>query len=306
MTTPALPNASPRSYRLELGYDASEKALAQTQQLKPNGNGAALAGLTLPLARALHLDGGGAVPPGTAPTPPEHVVSEGGVLEWTEGSDGLESPLRNEWRLGASAFAESYTQVRDDLLEWRQYVQKRALKLPMESNELQNVADALDGLTRKGIAVDDADPLVKVDPVHNQFTYRRYIQGQPRRVTVTGVPPRSDLVRESVRVETARRLGLEERRALAANADGIAKVHRAREVNGRAELGDLALSETSAGGINALLDLLDRLPVTNRAQVNLANGRPVLVDGDLDGSGHRDRFSSRCNSPQVKSSNGSA
>ena len=276
LTTKDTTSGQPRVHRLELGFDASSRAGAELQQQVGADDGDPS---LQPIIAALRLQGAG----GVAGT--ETSLPDGGIIELVQGSGSGAQTYP-----GVQALAARHTQVLSDLLEWRHYLRKKKLGLPQETNELLRAASALEDLAGKGIWIDDTDALLSVDAFNNRFAYRRYAQGQPQVVTVTAIPSRADRISDVANAEAARRLEARERGALAPGGNGIALVHRVRDVNGRPEIGPLVFSDDSAEGIASLLALLDRLPVAEQARLRFDGFSGAIVDADFDGKGRNDRF----------------
>ncbi len=279
-----------RSYGVEFGFDAADRALTALRAAKGTAPAAD------PVVAALHLAGAGGEGAGLsiAPDLRERALAEGGLVEQVLPGQSdmpvLADQLLPQVHFGAQAVEERYTEVLGDLLEWRHYLRKRELGLPMDTAELLQAAGALEDLAGKGIWIDDGDALVTVDRFTGSFVYRRYVQGQARLVKVTGIPSRTDLVRDTAKAEAARRMELRERAALSPRGHGIALVHRVDEVNGRPEVGPLILSEGRPEGIASLQALLDKLPAADRARLRFQGFWRTMIDADFEGTGRRDRF----------------
>ena len=246
-----------QSNRVEFAFNASARALnALESSTSTSGNAPGLEPPPEPLLAALHLAGAGAGVNGPSNSAGVAQASlEGGVIERAAdglgGWPGLQAGLEEHVLTGPQALNERYTQVLSDLLEWRRYQHKRKLGLSMDTPELLQVASALEDLARKDIWIDDADALLSADSFRNTFVYRRYIQGRPRLVQVTGIPARAEVIREVGQAQSRQRLAEEERAALAPAGNGIGFVHRVQEVNGRPEVGPLVFRATGVDDMDA-------------------------------------------------------
>jgi hypothetical protein len=285
-----------QSNQVEFAYNAPERALASLSGSTPAMVPSSDRELLEPILGVLHLENTSVnLPPCTPSHDWDKARQEGGVIEEQLPAPGSAANLpisdrETELHLGPTALKERYTEVLSDLLEWRHYLRKKSMGLPMDTQELLRGADVLDDLARKGIWIDDHDALVALDPTQSTFTYRRYIQKQPRLVQVTGLLPKASLVREVEQAELEHRQNNQKRSALAPGGQGWVEIHRVVQNHGQVELGPLALTELSGEGIDSLLGLIERLPVTNRASLDFGLGTTSLIDADLDGSGRRDRF----------------
>jgi hypothetical protein len=284
------------SYKLEFAYDAAAEAQRTLSQRAAPGvpTFTAASSAVAPLVTALQLDGGGVGPDSRALAAVSGQASgEAAVVEQVVAAPAGVSAninLSPEVHQGTDAVDQRYTQVLADLQEWHHFLQKKALGLPMETPELLHAASALEDLAAKGVWIDDNDALLSVDAFNNSFVYRRYENGEPRIIKVTGIPARADAVQDVAKAEVTHRRELRERAAVSGQGSGLALVHRVEEVNGRPEVGELLLAEESKDGIDAIWALLDRLPVTNRARLRFDGSSRNLIEADFEGHGTNDRF----------------
>lgn len=224
----------------------------------------------------------------------DSALQHGGVIEQIVQAEdhAALSPedLEPRVHVGSDAVDRFYSPLLGGLLEWRLYLKKKAWGLPMEERELHQVAGVLEDFAAQGIWLDDADALLGVDAYQSSFLYRRYVQGQARVMRVTYIPGREEVNRALGKAKESQQIERRRRAALSASGQGIALIHHVSMAEGHPEIGPLALVEDSAQGIETLLALLDRLPVTDRARLQFNHFAGTLVELDLEGRGRKIPF----------------
>jgi hypothetical protein len=197
---------------------------------------------------------------------------------------------------GPTSGAEIYEPLLGDLLELRRHELRKSWGLPIDDLECDAASGIREGLAARGIEVSSGDPLEGVDPFNSSFLYRRSVDGWRQLVRVARLPGLADIERELEKADEARRIQAIRRDAAAGRIDGVILLNDAVEVDGRLEPGPLrqdhegrVLGAGVSSGARAMadiFDLIDGLPVIDRARFQFNRFAATPLDLDLEGDGH--------------------
>jgi hypothetical protein len=196
---------------------------------------------------------------------------------------------------GRTSAAEIYEPLLGDLLELRRHEVRKSWGIQIDDQERDAARGIREGLAARGIAVSPGDPLESVDAFHSSFLYRRSVDGWRQRVRVARLPGLADIQREIEKADDAKRIEAIRRDAAAGRTDGVILLHDAIEVAGRLEPGPLrqdhegrvfgAGVSSGARAMADLFDLIDGLPVIERARLQYNHFAATPIDLDLEGNG---------------------
>jgi hypothetical protein len=231
----------------------------------------------------------------------ERGLREGAVIEQRLPEEADESSPATAFEpiihAGADAVGQFYNPLLTALLEMKRNSQRSALGLPVD---LDMDIQARKALSAMGVQPGQGDALVRVDPWQSRFIYRRQVGGREQRIQMTHIPSLAEMDRETERAEEARFIEDLRREAAAGRSAGVVLLNEAREVQGRFEAGPLlrnpqgqVVGEGVTSGAKALADifqLIDRLPVTDRARLRANHFAATAVQLNREGEGKRRVF----------------
>jgi hypothetical protein len=196
---------------------------------------------------------------------------------------------------GHTSAEEIYEPLLGDLLELRRHELRKSWGLPVDDQERDAARGIREGLAARGIEVSPGNPLESVDAFHSSFLYRRSVNGWRQRVRVARLPGLVDIRRELEKADDAKRINAMRRDAAAGRTAGVILLHEAIEVDGRLEPGPLRRDHegrvfgvgvsSGARAMASILDLIDTLPVVDRARLQYNHFAATPIDLDLEGNG---------------------
>ncbi|MGA2864839.1 MAG: hypothetical protein ABSF95_10165 [Verrucomicrobiota bacterium] len=199
--------------------------------------------------------------------------------------------------VGSNAVQQVYNPLLGALLELRRNWLRQSWGLPVDTAELSR---ARQELAARGVQPAEGDPLLSVDPYQSSFIYKREVGGREQRVKVTHIPSLADVEREMQKAQEGELIEAMRREAAAGQSAGVVLLNEAREVQGHLELGPLLRDQqgqvvgagvtSGAKSIAAILDLINRLPVTDRARLRGNHFAATAVELDRDGPGRQKVF----------------
>ncbi|HEY2952658.1 MAG TPA: hypothetical protein VGK40_08750, partial [Verrucomicrobiae bacterium] len=233
----------------------------------------------------------------------DQALHEGGVIEQlveAEGTTpGAAKDLEPVLHVGEKAGDELFSPLLGGLLELRRYWTLRGWGAALAAGDLDQAATVMESLAAKGIWLEDRDPLIGVDKHNSTFFYRRLVASRPRKVKMTLIPGQQDLERDLRKAEEGARIEAIRRESAAGKSDGVVLINIPRLVNGRYEIGPLWTNQNNqivgagirsgAQAIDRILDLIQQLPVTDRARLRFNNFSSTLVELDADGDGTKEK-----------------
>ena len=228
-------------------------------------------------------------------------LREGAVIEQlVRAEEGALVPAREfepVLHVGPKANEELFAPLLGKLLELHRASLRKSLGLPPERDELERIGGIPQAFGANGIGAGDEDPLLAVDRFNSTFVYRKHVAGKWRDVKVTSLPSLADVEQDLRKAEEAARIESMRREAVSGNSAGVVLLNEVREVNGRYEIGPLLHDEggqavgagvtSGARAMERILDLVDQLPVTDRARLRFNHFAATVVELDVNGDGLR-------------------
>jgi len=229
----------------------------------------------------------------------EAALEQGGVIEqWVEAEDRetlSAAEFEPQLEVGPAVAEEKFTAWLARLLELRRFWQQKAWGVAIPGPELDAAADILEWFAAKGIWLEDRNPLLGVDKFNSSFLYREGGKGKNRVKKVTLLPSMKEVTRQLQQAELAEKIGEVRRESLSPGGQGVVLLNEAIEYNGRYEVGPLLTGDggqvLGSGVIHGpaslprIFELIDRLPVTDRARLVFNKFAATLVELDWKGSG---------------------
>ena len=233
----------------------------------------------------------------------EKALREGGVIEQLVEADGAApdaaQALEPVLHVGEKAGDEWFSPLLGGLLELRRFWTLRGWGAALTAGDLDQAAAVMESIAAKGIWLEDRDPLVGVDKHNSTFFYRRLVAGRPRVVKVALIPGPHDLERDLRKAEEGARLEAIRRESAAGKSAGVVLINLPRLVNGHYEIGPLWTNQNNqivgagltsgAQAMDHILDLIQQLPVTDRARLKFNNFSSTLVELDVDSDGTKEK-----------------
>jgi hypothetical protein len=223
----------------------------------------------------------------------ERGLHEGAVIEqqiWEPGSSpapGLSyEPVIH---VGSNAVAQIFSPLLGNLLELRRHGLRHAWGLPVNKVEADRSRKDLAAL---GIQPVGPDPLVRIDPGNSRFIYRRRVQGQTQLIKMVSIPGLSEMDRAMQKAEEERSIEEIRAEAAAGKSTGVVLLNEVLAVNGHLEMGPLLRSPqdqvvgagvvSGASDLEHIFELLNRLPVTDRARLRANHFAATVVELERD------------------------
>ena len=231
----------------------------------------------------------------------EKGLSEGAVIEQTLPEEAASPPPGTSWEpvihAGPEAVRQVYEPLLSALLELRGNWQRKNWGLAADEEAGARARGVLEAMK---VVVPEGDPLAAVSPFYSSFVYRRRVGGREEQVRVTSIPSPGDIEREVEKAEEARWVEEQRREAATGRSAGVVLLNEAREVNGRLEMGALlhdgqdrvagAGVTSGAKAVEAIFELVERLPVTDRARLLGNHFAATAVELEREGQGRRKVF----------------
>ncbi|MGO9203690.1 MAG: hypothetical protein ACLQM8_24485 [Limisphaerales bacterium] len=198
---------------------------------------------------------------------------------------------------GPDAAQSFYNPLFGALVEVRRNRLRQSWGLAGDELELNR---ALRELASRGVRIGDGDPLVKVDGHNSSFIYRRQAAGREQQVQVTRIPSLAEVGLEMQKSEEGKAIEELRREAAAGRSAGVVLLNEVREVAGRMELGPLlcnAQGQAVGAGVTSgakavaeVFDMINRLPVADRARLQANHFAATVVELDRQGQGKQKVF----------------
>jgi hypothetical protein len=231
----------------------------------------------------------------------ERGLREGAVIEQVIAESGPAASPATAFEpiihAGPDALQSFYDPLFGALLEVRRDRLRQSWGLPADESELNR---AQQELASRGVRIGQGDPLAKVDAYNSSFIYRRQVEGREQQVRVTHIPSLAEVDLEMQKSEEAKVIEELRREAAAGGNDGVVLLNEVREVGGRLELGPLlrdaqgqVVGAGVAGGAKAvaeIFDIINRLPVPDRARLQANHFAATVVELDREGRGKQKVF----------------
>jgi hypothetical protein len=231
----------------------------------------------------------------------ERGLTEGAVIEQVVGESVAGASPATAFEpvihAGPDAAQSFYTPLFSALLEVRRNRLRQSWGLAADESELDH---ALQELASRGIRIGQGDPLAKVGAYNSSFIYRRQVAGREQQVQVTHIPSLAEVDLAMQKSEEGEVIEELRREAAAGRSAGVVLLNEIREVGGRLELGPLlrnAQGQVAGAGVASgakavaeIFDLINRLPVVDRARLQANHFAATVVELDREGQGKQRVF----------------
>jgi hypothetical protein len=224
----------------------------------------------------------------------ERGLREGAVIEQRVWEDPASSSLSRNFEptvhAGSNAVQEVFAPLLGALLEFRRHSLRQSWGLSVDPAEFTQVKNRLADL---GVQLVTPDPLVQVDNYNSSFIYRRQVGKDIQTFRMTAIPGLADIEREMRKAEEGKLIEEMRAEAAAGHSHGVVLLNEALSVNGHFEVGPLLCDAkeqvvgtgvtSGASAIDSIFELINRLPVIDRARLRANHFTGTVVELDHGG-----------------------
>ena len=231
----------------------------------------------------------------------EQGLREGAVIEQMIGESGRglagDRGFEPVIHAGPDAAQSFYNPLFSALLEVRRNRLRQSWGLATDESELDH---ALQELASRGVHIGQGDPLAKVDAYNSSFIYGRQVAGREQQVQVTHIPSLAEVELEMQKSEEGELIEELRREAAAGRSTGVVLLNEIRDVGGRLEMGPLLRNgqgqvagagvASGAKAVAEIFEIINRLPVADRARLQANHFAATVVELDREGQGKQRVF----------------